>query len=159
MNNIKNKILTFGFVTLLMGCSQSATSVFERDPIYGQNVQYSKVIKSIDIEKETVNGIFNITYLNSVNPQKWNNGKQNFLIGTYTLDNKKDDFQLTLNSQKQISSKKITKDSPMYKNIAFLNNWAEYEIVSFDNVDEDSTLLIQYTHPIYKSISATFVEE
>mgnify|MGYP005988007635 CR=1 FL=1 len=159
MNNIKNKILIFGLTTFLIGCSQSATSVFDKDPIYAQNVQYSKVIKSLD--KETVNAIFNITYLNSVNSTKWNNDKQNFLIGSYTFDNKQSDFKLTLNNKEQIRSRDVLKDDPMYENIAFRNTWANYEIVTFDEIDEDdnNTLTIQYTHPKFQTISTTFIKE
>jgi len=158
MNNIKNNILIFGFTTLLIGCSQSATSVFDRDPIYAQNVQYSKVIKSVD--KETVNALFNITYLNSVDAEKWNNSnKQNFLIGTYTFDNKASDFNLTMNDSSQISSKEVSKTDPLYENIAFRNSWAKYNIVTFDEVDDNKTLTIKYTHPTFKTISTTFVKE
>jgi len=159
MNNIKNKILIFGFTTLLFGCSQSATSVFDKDPIYAQNVQYSKVIKSIEGQK--INAIFNITYLNSVDSDKWDNGKQNFLIGSYAINNDKADFDLTLNNQKQSKSKIISKSDPIYKNIAFLNNWAEYEIISFDNIhnSKNQVLTIQYTHPKYNTIRTTFVKE
>jgi len=157
MNNIKNNILIFGFATLLIGCSQSATSVFDRDPIYAQNVQYSKVIKSVD--KETVNAIFNITYLNSVETLKWDNDKQNFLIGTYTFDNNASDFNLTMNDASLISSKEVTKTDPLYENIAFRNGWAKYNIVTFDEVDDNKTLTIKYTHPTFKTIKAQFLRE
>ncbi len=156
MNNIKNKILILGFTTLLAGCSQSATSVFDRDPIYAQNVQYSKVIKSIN--KDTVNAIFNITYLNSVDSSQWNNDNQNFLIGTYTFDNNASDFNLTMNNSAQISSKEVSKTDPLYENIAFRNNWANYNIVTF-NDDDNKSLTIKYTHPKFQAISATFVKE
>jgi len=157
MNNIKNNILIFGFTTLLIGCSQSATSVFDRDPIYGQNIQYSKVIKSI--EKETVNAIFNITYLNSVDNAKWNNDKQNFLIGSYLFDNNATNFKLFMNDTEQISSKNVKKDDPIYKNIAFRNSWATYSIVTFNDIDDNKTLTIKYTHPKFKTISTTFTKE
>jgi len=157
MNNIKNKILIFGFATLLIGCSQSATSVFDKDPIYAQNVQYSKVIKSID--KETVNAIFNITYLNSVDTKKWDNNKQNFLIGTYTFDNNENDFKLTLNDFTQISSKKVSKTDPLYENIAFRNGWAKYNIVTFNDIDDNKTLTIKYEHSSFGTISTTFLKE
>ena len=157
MNNIKNNILIFGFTSLLIGCSQSATSVFDRDPIYAQNVQYSKVIKSVN--KETVNAIFNITYLNSVDTEKWDNGQQNFLIGTYTFDNKESDFNLTMNNFIKMSSKKVSKTDPIYENIAFRNNWAKYNIVTFDNNDDNKTLTIKYTHPEFEPISTTFEKE
>lgn len=157
MNNIKNNILIVGFTTLLIGCSQSATSVFDRDPIYGQNIQYSKVIKSI--EKENVNAIFNITYLNSVDSTKWNNDKQNFLIGTYVFNNDETDFKLFMNEKEQISSKNIKKDDPFYKDIAFRNSWAKYNIVTFNDIDDNKTLTIKYTHPKFKTISTTFTKE
>lgn len=157
MNNIKNNILIFGFSTLLIGCSQSATSVFDKDPIYAQNVQYSRVIKSVD--KETVNAIFNITYLNSVDTEKWDNDKQNFLIGTYTFDNNASDFNLTMNDFSQVSSRKVTKTDPLYKNIAFRNGWATYNIVTFNEVDDNKILTIKYTHPTFKNIEAKFLRE
>jgi len=157
MNNNKNNILILGFTTLLIGCSQSATSVFNVDPVYGQNIQYSKVIKSV--KENNVNGIFNITYLNSVNSSKWNNGKQNFLIGTYVFDNNASSFKISMNENEQIASQAVTKDDPLYKNIAFRNDWAKYNIVTFNNVDDNKTLTIKYTHPKFDNISTTFTKE
>lgn len=157
MNNIKNNILIFGFTIAFIGCSQSATSVFDKDPIYAQNVQYSKVIKSI--EKDTVNAIFNITYLNSVDTSKWDNDKQNFLIGTYTFDNNATSFKLDMNGFTQISSREVTKTDPLYENIAFRNGWANYNIVTFNNIDDNKTLTIKYTHPKFNTISTSFPKE
>jgi len=156
MNNIKKNILIVGLTSLFIGCSQSATSVLNKDPIYAQNIKYSKVIKSI--EGETVNALFNITYLNSTNPKEWNNKKQNFLIGSYVFDNKESDFELSLNDKKNISSISVTKKNPMYKNIALRNDWAKYKIVTF-NDDQNSTLTIKYTHPTFKTVSTTFTKE
>ena len=99
MNNIKNKILIFTLVMVLFGCSKSATSVFEKDPIYGQNMQYSKLITIS--EEDTVKAIFNITYLNSVNAKKWDNKKQNFLIGKYVIDNNTTNYSLLMNNLQQ----------------------------------------------------------
>ena len=56
--------------------------------------------------------MFNITYLNSVDTSKWDNDKQNFLIGAYTFDNNESDFKLEMNGKVQISSKIITKKRP-----------------------------------------------
>jgi len=157
MNNIKNKILLFGLSTLFFGCSQSATSVFDKDPLYAQNVQYSNIIKSV--EKDTVNAIFNITYLNSVDSSKWDNDKQNFLIGTYTFDNNISDFTLAMNGKTQIASKEVKKTDALYKNIAFRNNWATYKIVTFDEENNNKTLTIGYTHPVFGTVSTSFVKE
>ena len=76
MKNIKNKILILGLSSIIVGCSQSATSVFDIDPIYGQNIQYSKVIKFV--EKDNVTAIFNITYLNLLSTD--NNSFKNAII-------------------------------------------------------------------------------
>jgi len=156
MNYIKKNILILGFTATFIGCSQSATSVFNKDASYGQNIQYSKILKSI--EKDDVNAIFNLTYLNSSDSNKWDNGKQNFLIGTYVFDTIDNDFELTMNGQKQISSQEISKENPLYKDIAFRNSWAKYNIVTFNN-DNNSTLTIQYTHPKLNTISETFIKE
>ena len=157
MNNIKNKIFIFGLTSILLGCSQSATSVFSKDPIYAQNIQYSKIIKSV--ENENINAIFNITYLNSVDKSIWNNDKQNFLIGTYFFDSNETNFQLYLNDKKQVSTKKVSKNDPLYKNIAFRNSWANYNIVSFEDIENIKNLTITYTHPKYKTISTSFLKE
>ncbi|MGB3751488.1 MAG: hypothetical protein WA945_07965 [Arcobacteraceae bacterium] len=141
---------------MLLGCSQSATSVFDTDPIYGQHVQYSKVIKSI--EKENVNAIFNITYLNSVDTSRWDNNTQNFLIGTYTFDNNASDFKLTMNSRVPLSSTEVLKTDPLYKNIAFRNSWAKYHIITFGD-DNNKILTLQYTHPEFNPIKTTFEKE
>lgn len=156
MKNIKNKILIFTLSSIFLGCSQSATSVFNKDPLYAQNIQYSKVLKSI--EKENVNAIFNITYLNSVDSSKWDNDKQNFLIGSYTFDNNQTDFKLSMNNMSIINSKPVKKTDKIYKNIAFKNHWATYSIVTFNNT-ESKTITLQYTHPNYKNISVSFTKE
>jgi hypothetical protein len=156
MKNIKNMILSFTLSTLLFGCSQSATSVFDKDPIYGQNIQYSKVVKIID--KDIVKAIFNITYLNSVDSWEWNNDKQNFLIGTFTTDNNASQYTLTMNNLEQLSSTPLKNEDEISKNIAFKNHWAKYNIVSFKNSDE-KILTLTYTYDNNQTVSTTFVKE
>lgn len=156
MNNIKNKILILALSTLFLGCSQSATSVLDKDPIYAQNMQYSKVIKVVD--KDVVNAIFNITYLNSVDSKKWDDNKQHFLIGIYTVDNSASQYKLTMNDQEQISSKIITKEDEIYKNIAFRNHWGKYNIISFEDSDE-RILTLTYSYGENKKISTSFLKE
>ncbi|MGB5867988.1 MAG: hypothetical protein WBG69_08980 [Arcobacteraceae bacterium] len=156
MKNIKNKILIFGLSSMILGCSQSATSVFEKNPIYGQNIQYSKVIKVV--EKENVNAIFNITYLNSVDSWKWNDDQQHFLIGTYTIDNNASQYKLTMNDMEPISKKEVTKENELFKNIAFRNHWGKYNIVSFEDSDEKNLTLV-YKYGVDNNISTTFIKE
>jgi len=156
MKYIKNKILIVSLASGILGCSQSATSVFEKDPIYAQNIQYTKVIKSI--AKDDVQAIFNITYLNSVESSKWDNEKQNFLIGAYTFNNNPNDFHLSMNDTIPTDTTLVKKTDSLYKDIAFKNNWATYKIVSFTDL-KDTNLTLQYTHPKYKTISVNFIKE
>ena len=38
------KFISFiAVIGFFVGCSQSATSVFKKDPIYAQNIQYTKI--------------------------------------------------------------------------------------------------------------------
>ena len=156
MRNIKNKILIFALSSILLGCSQSATSVFDKDPIYAQNIQYSKVIKVVD--KDTVKAIFNITYLNSTNSKKYNDDKQNFLIGTYSIDNNASKYKLTMNGLKSFSTKPLEETDELSKNIAFKNHWAKYNIVNFPDSDE-KVLTLTYTYDNNQTIFTTFKKE
>jgi len=156
MKNIKNKILIFGLSTILLGCSQSATSVFDKDPLYAQNMQYTKIIKVV--EKNNVNAIFNITYLNSVNSKKWDNNKQNFLIGSYSVDNNISKYLLRMNGMSQIAAHPISKENQLYKDIAFKNYWGKYNIVTFDDSDS-KTLTLMYKYGEDNNISTTFIKE
>ena len=157
MKNIKNKILIIILSFLILGCSKSATSLFDRDPIYGQNIQYSKIIKVLD--KDIVKAIFNITYLNSVDSKKWdNNNTQNFLIGVYSSDNNNSKYQLTMNNLQYLKSLPIKKEDELSQNIAFENHWATYNLVSFPNTKQNIVKLT-YTYDNNQTISTTFLKE
>lgn len=156
MKYLKNTILVLCTILLFSNCSQSATSVFDKDPIYGQNIQYSKIVKIVD--KDTVKAMFNITYLNSVDSWKWNDDKQNFLIGTFIVDsNTATQYSLNMNGLKAIKVEPLDPNSDLAKNVAFKNHWAKYHIVSFEDVD-DKILTLTY---IYKELyaSTTFIKE
>ena len=156
MKNIKNKILIFGLSSVLLGCSQSATSVFDKDPLYAQNMQYTKIIKAV--EKNNVDAIFNITYLNSVDSSKWDNDKQHFLIGSYSVDNNLSEYVLTMNGLPKISSQTISKEDQIYKDIPFKNHWGDYNIITFDDSDE-KILTLMYRYNQDQNISTTFIKE
>tara|TARA_B110000046_G_C12815277_1_gene322993 strand:+ start:133 stop:603 length:471 start_codon:yes stop_codon:yes gene_type:complete len=156
MYNIKSNILILTLSIILLGCSQSATSVFNKDSIYAQNIQYSKVIKVIN--KDSITAIFNITYLNSVDSRKWGNNRQNFLIGTYTTDDNTSQYSLDMNGLKQLSSKEISKDDEIYKNIAFRNHWAKYNIITFNDTNEKMVTLT-YTYSDNQNITTSFIKE
>lgn len=155
MKYFRNTILVLSTLLLFSNCSQSATSVFDKDPIYGQNIQYSKIVKIVD--KDTVKAMFNITYLNSVDSWNWNNDKQNFLIGTFIVENNPTEYSLNMNELKAIKVEPLDPNSDLAKNVAFKNHWAKYHIVSFEDVD-DKILTLTYK---YKDLSSaiTFIKE
>ena len=61
-------------------------------------------------------------------------------------------------SKSKLLREKFSKDDVLYKNIAFRNSWADYNIVTF-NDDDNKSLTIKYTHPQFKTISTTFIKE
>jgi hypothetical protein len=139
----------------LYGCSQSATSVFNKDPIYAQNIQYTKIAKVI--QDNNVVAIFNITYLNSTS-SKWNNNKQNFLIGLYCFNKDNNDFDIMMNDQNATEIQTIGPTDPLYKNIAFKNHWATYKVFTFEDSD-DLTLVLKITNPKFQDIAISFQKE
>jgi len=153
---IKTSIITlFLLISLsISGCSQSATSVFNKDDIYAQNLQYTKVNKVI-INNE-VTAILNATYLNSVNSKKWDNDSQNFILSVYnTIDDKK--YTITLNDKEAQEIVILDKNSSLYKNIAYRNNWAVYKLYTFKKEDNNTVELKAYNN--FGSTTINFIKE
>ena len=155
---MKYKFIILSFILILFtSCSdKSATSVFGKDKIYAQNLQYTKVEKLI-IDNE-VEVLINITYLNSANSLKWDNKTQNFLIGLYISNPSDDKYHITMNNQKFISKIKVNKNDIIYKNIAIKNNWADYYIISFENT-KSKKLVINLSHKKNGIINIPFSKE
>ncbi|MEA2017104.1 MAG: hypothetical protein U9N59_01540 [Campylobacterota bacterium] len=166
MKSIKKNISIFRFVkyisfltilSFMTGCSQSATSVFKKDPIYAQNIQYTKIGKII--LNDEVSSLVNVTYLNSVDSSKWDNGKQNFLVGSYISDEKSDEvYNLTLNDKGYEKIVDISKEDDIYKNIAFRNNWGQYSIMTFADT-ENKTITLLYSDTKGNSTNVSFSKE
>ena len=137
-----------------VGCSRSATSVFKKDEIYAQNIQYTKIAKLSQNDK--IEAIFNITYLNSVDSSRWDTGKQYFLIGSY-LSDKNLEVTITLNDTKKLTTITLPKD--VEKNIAFKNKWADYKIFVFKDIEDTKTLNLNILDNFKHSISVKFTKE
>lgn len=139
----KNFLALLFFSLFFTSCEQSATSVFPtKDKSLSQNIQYTKIVKLV--KENNVETLFNITYLNSVY-DKFDNDKQNFLIGFYDSNDKLlDNFTFRLNEKESIETKEIDKNSDFYNNIAFKNRWASYKIISFNDVEEKTVVLDIY---------------
>jgi len=144
--------------SLFTACSQSASSVLDKDPIYAQNLQYTKIGKII--QNDEVSAILNVTYLNSVDKKKYNtNNKQYFIIGTYIINENDSKYELQMNGQNYISSQEIKKDDDLYKNIASKNHWGKYQLVSFSNT-KDNNINVSYTDlKSKKNTIVTFIKE
>lgn len=161
MKYFNSKIRTLTLVSILfvfMGCSKSAVQYFEKEPQFAKNAQYTKVIKIV--EEDVVKAIANITYLNSSDAKNWNNKKQNFIIGTYIIDQDKTCCTLDLVIEQQktiqldektieyeqkvlqpIEQRVMAKEDPLYKNLPFKNSWAEYKVVSYEDVEDSKNTL------------------
>lgn len=163
MTNITKKILSLGIIItisiLFIGCVRDATTGFDKDSIYAQNLQYTKIAKIITDNEVEV--LLNITYLNSTDSKEWNNGYQNFLVSKYFTDDTKivkDSF--TLSNQLATFSKVVNKTDKIYKNIALRNNWADYKIISFKSTDDLlKTISIQYNYNNESLVATTFTKE
>ena len=162
MKSTKKNIMILsvvGFTSLSIlfsGCSRTATTGFTKDPIYAQNLQYTKVGKIIK-DKE-VEFLANVTYLNSVDSSKWNNGRQNFLVGTYITNKNNAIYSSTVNGELPILIEDIGKDDKMYENIALINKWADYQILSFNDTNNTNVVLI-YSSSQDNNTSVSFVKE
>ena len=162
MKYIQSKIKFIALSCLLLiftGCSGSALKYFDKEDGFVQNVQYTKIMKIVN--KNDVKAIATITYLNSADSTKWDNGKQNFIISLYITDKDKDCcvVDLTVLKEKKIQlnetqieyeevdvasleERVIKKSDLLYDTIPLRNNWAEYKLVSYDNKEfEDIDIL------------------
>jgi hypothetical protein len=145
-------ILFFTVPFIFSGCSQSAHKYFDKEPNFMKNFQHTKVVKII--KNKEVKAIANITYLNNADSEKWDNGKQNFLVGIYGTNNDTGHYTLErvlyeideAGVRKEIilmpvESKEVLKNDPLYKNIPFRNNWAQYKVISYENMEDEAIFL------------------
>lgn len=153
---IQFSLLSITTAILFTACNQSATSVLKKDPIYAQNLQYTKIGKII--ENKEVKALVNITYLNSVEPKKYNNGKQNFLVGTYATNDFNAGYTLKMNGQVVENIQEVDIKSDMYKNIAFRNSWSKYQILTYTDT-KDSTINLLYSDMNNNGATVSFEKE
>ena len=145
-------IVLIGFIA----CSKSTPSVFNGDSLYKKGLEYTQIGNIVS--KLETKAIINATYLNRSDPKLYNNNYQNFLVGIYNIDENKN-YKLTLNNKDINSSIKIDKKDEIYNNIPLKNPHANYYIVSFSKVKDETTLNLIYTHPIYGKVTLPFVAE
>ncbi|MEA3288792.1 MAG: hypothetical protein U9Q04_01315 [Campylobacterota bacterium] len=153
IDKIKNTFLLTLIGSLFLGCSQSAVSVLEKDPIYAQNLQYTKIEK---IEKNNeVEILINTTYLNASMKDHFPKGTQNFLVAIYNTNDAENNGDLTLNNQTYLKKAPVEPEDSIYKNIPLINKWAKYYIYTFPVTKEDK-LILRYDSKKYGSKNILF---
>ena len=71
---------------------------------------------------------------------------------------KNEDYILQLNDKNCTNSKIVQKSDNLYKNIAFKNNWADYYVLSFDDI-EDKIVNLVYSDDKGNNITIAFIKE
>ncbi|MEA3553284.1 MAG: hypothetical protein U9R39_02645 [Campylobacterota bacterium] len=162
MKSTKKNIMILsvvGFASLSIlfsGCSRTATTGFQKDPIYAQNLQYTKVGKIV--KNNEVEFLVNVTYLNSADSSKWNNDRQNFLVGTYITNKDDTTYEATVDNLEPLLIEDIDKDDNMYQHIALLNKWADYKILSFSD-NNTTNVVLRYSSSNDNNVSLSFIKE
>lgn len=179
MKLVKSKIkliVISSFFIIFTGCSQSAFKYFDKSEEFVQNAQYTQVLKIV--ENDIVKAMANITYLNSADSEKWDNGKQNFIIGQYIIEKENANYSLDLIVEKRkkiqldkdnieyeiikyqpSSTKVIDKKDSLYSQIPFRNSWAEYKLVTFEDIKEDKRFSFVFKDNKQNSVKTTFIKE
>ena len=131
------KILPLLFISLLfISCTSknSALKYFKKDEIRAKAIQNTK--KTDILKNNEPELIFWATYINNVDRKKYDLEKETFLVSIYfvnaqTQDLFENSYNLSLNSQKYLSIKKLDKDDKNYANLMLKNNWGNYYLVEF----------------------------
>ncbi len=88
MKQIIKFLLLFTIFLFHTGCSKPNDISDNKGLNYGQNLLYTKIGKIINKNNEVL-ALVNITYLNSVDKEKWDNNYQNFIVSIYNTKNAK----------------------------------------------------------------------
>ncbi|MFA7084168.1 MAG: hypothetical protein WC141_06485 [Arcobacteraceae bacterium] len=133
------------FSMILVACAPNrALKHFEKEELYAKALQYTN--KCDIVYDDQVKVLFTATYLNSVDA-KWNNDKENFIVGVYVVETKHDnepfynneEFQLKLDETSYVSFEPLNKEHEMFNNLPLHNSWASYFVISFKPLDEEKT--------------------
>ena len=150
------------FTFVFSGC-QSAMSVFDKSGTqYERGLQHTRV--KVLISDNSTKAIINISYLNSIDSAKWDNGYQNFLVGIYISDKNQNfinggEYTLTMNGIKYLTYTVLNKKQKIFNNIPLKNHWAKYYILKFPNDDKAKTLVLKYKHTTFGEITLSFEKE
>jgi len=141
-----NIIISISIILVFSACQSKSLNIISQDSLFDRGLEYTKT--SNIIYKNDAKALINATYLNPTNPDKYDNGKEVFLIGIYYsisdtsansigLENK--NFKLTLNKKTKYKKMKLNESDELFSNIPIHNPYATYYIVEFDN-DKTTTL-------------------
>jgi len=145
---LSSLILSLTFVS----CTTKKIDLLSKDTLYKQGLEYTK-IKTI-IKDNDVKGVLNITYLNPSYPNEFDNEYNEFLVGIY-LDEFKKNYKLYLNDKRNFSQKLLDKNNKLYQNIPAFNPHSLYYIVKFKK-EKSSKLIFNFSHTLYKNNEVEF---
>jgi hypothetical protein len=148
-------IIIFFSLFIFSGCGQSAFNVFEGktysnafnsvfDPtkIYEDSLQYTKKADIIS-EKNEIDAILNVTYLNPTSSQWDNPTSQSFIVGVFIVNdpNKQylnhPDYILNINGSNNFIATPLDESLDIIdqKTVPLANKWAKYYFIQIDSED------------------------
>jgi hypothetical protein len=128
------------------GCSQKKTL---KDLDIDRMQELSIVnTKKVQMGTKDSKVIIVATYLNPIDVDVIDQDKENFLVGLYFDNLKKDKnstplYRVTLNgSDKGVEIKRVEKDSPYLKMSPLVNKWSDYYLVRFPKNSSNRLILV-----------------
>ncbi len=135
MRKVYTTILFLAMV-LLSGCGpKELPSIISADKQYTESLRYTQKC-SFDISLEE-KALFIVTYLNPIEHKK---DKEYFFVRTFIDNDFEDDTKaglhhpgvtITLNGQKPLQIKELSKEDKLVKSMPFTQEWYRYYLVTF----------------------------
>lgn len=132
----------------LSGCSQSTSKHIDQNPLLTQSVKYTKIIRIYN--NNEISSILNISYLNRVEPTKFND-KEYFLVGLYENNSQNKVLSLNIDGKEFYMMDNVEKKYPhLIENIALSNKWAKYYLFIYDEIIDKTILQGEITYGLDK---------
>lgn len=130
---MRNVFITLAALFLFTSCAKKE-GIFDRQN--QKSSTYFKYLENIKIKKVLEDKYVKTTVwvadLNQIDPLRFDNANENFLISVFYGDDQNNKgYDILLNEQKALKIEKIAKDDPLLEDSALKNSWADYYIYSF----------------------------
>ena len=130
---MRNIFTVISILLLFTACAKKESIVDKQNQ---KSSTYFKYLENIKIKKVLENKYVKTTVwvadLKQIDPLKFDNLNENFLISVFYGDEQNNKgYDISLNDQKPLNIEKIDKNDPLLKDLALKNSWADYYIYSF----------------------------